>query len=95
MHDRTITRLALSAGMLVPAAHVGAATESAAAHDEAQHERFLYVATIAQSASDPDFVAVLGADPEHPDTVRSSTASTCPTWATSFTTSGTPPTSAA
>jgi methanethiol oxidase len=30
-------------------------------------ERFLYVATIAQSASDPDFVAVVGADPRRTD----------------------------
>ena len=30
-------------------------------------ERFLYVATIAQSASDPDFVTVLGADPRRDD----------------------------
>jgi selenium-binding protein 1 len=28
-----------------------------------RHERFLYVATIAQSPDDPDFVAVIGADP--------------------------------
>ena len=28
-----------------------------------RHERYLYVATIAQSATDPDFVAVIGADP--------------------------------
>lgn len=32
----------------------------------ARHESFLYVATIAQSASDPDFVAVVGADPDEP-----------------------------
>lgn len=30
-------------------------------------ERFVYVATIAQSATDPDFIAVIGADPERPD----------------------------
>lgn len=30
-------------------------------------ERFLYVATIAQSGQDPDFVAVIGADPRHRD----------------------------
>jgi methanethiol oxidase len=30
-------------------------------------ERFLYVATIAQSATDPDFVAIVGADPDRPD----------------------------
>jgi len=32
-----------------------------------RQERFLYVATIAQSATDPDFVAVIGADPRRPD----------------------------
>lgn len=32
-----------------------------------RHERFLYVATIAQSAADPDFVAVIGADPRRKD----------------------------
>jgi methanethiol oxidase len=31
------------------------------------HERFLYVATIAQSNQDPDFVAVIGADPRRHD----------------------------
>jgi methanethiol oxidase len=34
---------------------------------ESRQERFLYVATIAQSATDPDFVAVIGADPRHRD----------------------------
>jgi methanethiol oxidase len=32
-----------------------------------QQERFLYAATIAQSATDPDFVAVIGADPRRSD----------------------------
>ncbi|HEX9185573.1 MAG TPA: selenium-binding protein SBP56-related protein [Vicinamibacteria bacterium] len=32
-----------------------------------QQERFLYAATIAQSPSDPDFVAVIGADPRRHD----------------------------
>jgi methanethiol oxidase len=32
-----------------------------------RQERFLYVATIAQSATDPDFVAVIGADPRRRD----------------------------
>ena len=35
--------------------------------EEEPHERFLYVSTIAQSDSDPDFVAVIGADPEQSD----------------------------
>jgi len=32
-----------------------------------RHERFLYVTTISQSATDPDFVAVIGADPRRSD----------------------------
>ena len=32
-----------------------------------RQERFLYVASIAQSATDPDFVAVIGADPSRSD----------------------------
>jgi selenium-binding protein 1 len=32
-----------------------------------RQERFLYAATIAQSAADPDFVAVIGADPRRSD----------------------------
>jgi selenium-binding protein 1 len=32
-----------------------------------QQERYLYVATIAQSATDPDFVTVIGADPHRAD----------------------------
>lgn len=38
----------------------------AARHDNAR-ERYLYVSTIAQSQSDPDFVSVVGADPQRPD----------------------------
>jgi selenium-binding protein 1 len=33
----------------------------------AEQERFLYVATIAQSPTDPDFIAVIGADPRRSD----------------------------
>ena len=32
-----------------------------------RHERYLYVATISKSASDPDFVTVVGADPRRKD----------------------------
>ncbi len=43
-----------------------------AAHNHADHraamqERYLYVTTLAKSASDPDFIAVIGADPHHAD----------------------------
>jgi selenium-binding protein 1 len=34
---------------------------------QAQQERFLYIATIAQSPGDPDFVSVVGADPSRDD----------------------------
>ncbi|HEX6125151.1 MAG TPA: selenium-binding protein SBP56-related protein [Pyrinomonadaceae bacterium] len=42
-----------------------ASVDAAARRDE--HERFLYVATIAQSESDPDFVTIVGADPRKDD----------------------------
>ncbi|MCK6431180.1 MAG: selenium-binding family protein, partial [Burkholderiaceae bacterium] len=51
----------------------GTASSAGTDHDHAdrarfsRHERFLYVATIAQSAVDPDFVAVVGADPRRKD----------------------------
>src|SRR5215213_9086069 len=46
----------------------GSASESrhVESRGEAQ-ERYLYVTTIAQSASDPDFIAVVGADPRQSD----------------------------
>jgi selenium-binding protein 1 len=53
--------------MLLPAALFAAVTQRAAAHGEAAHERFLYVSTIAQSEDDPDFIAVVGADPGESD----------------------------
>lgn len=42
-------------------------SDAAAGAREAKQERYLYVATIAQSASDPDFVSVIGADPRKSD----------------------------
>jgi selenium-binding protein 1 len=36
-------------------------------HGDKLQERYLYVSTIAQSASDPDFIAVVGADPRRRD----------------------------
>jgi methanethiol oxidase len=53
--------------MLLPAALVALVTQRAAAHEQEPYERFLYVTTIAQSDSDPDFIAVIGADPQQPD----------------------------
>ena len=46
---------------------VGGATSPPADHHEDQQERYLYVATIAQSPTDPDFVTVVGADPHRSD----------------------------
>lgn len=63
----TIVRLALAASTLMPAVLVAAVTQPAAAHGEDRQERYLYVSTIAQSESDPDFVAVIGADPGQAD----------------------------
>jgi methanethiol oxidase len=45
----------------------GAPPSAAGAARDKLQERFLYVATIAQSPGDPDFVAVIGADPRRPD----------------------------
>src|SRR5262245_6099324 len=67
MNTRTTTKLALTATMLLPAALFAAITQRAAAHGVVPHERFLYVSTIAQSEGDPDFIAVIGADPQQPD----------------------------
>jgi methanethiol oxidase len=36
-------------------------------HRNAKQERYLYVTTLAKSASDPDFIAVIGADPHYAD----------------------------
>jgi selenium-binding protein 1 len=66
----TIVLAALLAGLGVTAPLP--ATESSHSHaatqgDGKRHERYLYVATISQSANDPDFVAVVGADPRKRD----------------------------
>jgi methanethiol oxidase len=69
---------ALAVALVARPATAGGTTPARIAHDpfsqEQMHdwrgkrqERFLYVATIAQSASDPDFVAVIGADPDRSD----------------------------
>jgi selenium-binding protein 1 len=54
-----------------PAAAAGALPGKVAGH-ETKHggklqERFLYVSTVAQSPTDPDFIAVIGADPRRRD----------------------------
>lgn len=59
--------IALALG-LVPAGQGPASAKGR--HDGGEHhsqERYLYVATIAQSAEDPDFVTIVGADPRRGD----------------------------
>jgi methanethiol oxidase len=55
------------AASLLLAALVAVACGGDGGSESAEHERFLYVATIAQSNQDPDFVAVIGADPSRSD----------------------------
>jgi selenium-binding protein 1 len=38
-----------------------------AAHRNAKQERYLYITTLSKSATDPDFITVIGADPHHAD----------------------------
>jgi selenium-binding protein 1 len=78
MRTRTIAWLvalpgvvALAAALVIglgagPAAGGTSPGEHDGSHGK-QQERFLYVATIAQSATDPDFVTVIGADPHRSD----------------------------
>ena len=77
MRTRTTIRLAAVSGgvLLLAAIVVGLVALPASGSSDAGHhgahnakqERFLYVVTIAQSATDPDFVAVVGADPRQAD----------------------------
>ena len=61
--------LGLLAGSLgfSSAAGYGDTPDDASGSRRGRQERFLYVATIAQSSSDPDFVTVVGADPRRHD----------------------------
>jgi len=73
--------VALAAALVVPVARPAAAGSTTPLRIEQdglrqddrdnssgrRQERYLYVATIAQSATDPDFVAVIGADPRRSD----------------------------
>ena len=67
---RARARGLLTAVLLVasaPAFAIAFGDDAAAGPREAKQERFLYIATIAQSATDPDFVTVIGVDPKRPD----------------------------
>jgi methanethiol oxidase len=64
-----LTATAAAAGVAMPTQQ---AAGGSAAHDHANHrsasqERYLYVTTLSKSASDPDFIAVIGADPHSAD----------------------------
>ena len=59
--------LALVVAVVVQTAAGGATPPRAGDHHENLQERYLYVTTIAKSADDPDFIAVIGADPHHAD----------------------------
>ena len=72
MRPRTLFWLAaLPCAVLAIAVAVAGARPVEA--DKSEHkrgkkqERYLYVTTIAQSATDPDFIAVIGADPRRTD----------------------------
>jgi selenium-binding protein 1 len=60
-----LTLMCANDAALAPGHDVDAAAHVAAGGHK--QEQYLYVATIAQSASDPDFVAVIGADPRRAD----------------------------
>lgn len=68
---RLVLALALIGTTAAAVAATGGSTPAGAEHRHAvqgaKHERYLYIATIAQSATDPDFVAVVGADPSRAD----------------------------
>ena len=64
--------VAVSAVALDSQTAAGGSAPPTIAHDHASHrdakqERYLYVTTLSKSASDPDFIAVIGADPHHSD----------------------------
>jgi methanethiol oxidase len=64
--------VAVSAVALGSQTAAGSSAPPTIAHDHASHrsskqERYLYVTTLSKSASDPDFIAVIGADPHHSD----------------------------
>jgi methanethiol oxidase len=82
MRTRTIASLAGLLLALGAAFVVALAAQAAAGGDSARieewrgsqdwsrakkQERFIYAATVAESPTDPDFVAVIGADPRRPD----------------------------
>jgi selenium-binding protein 1 len=68
-----VTTALLSAVAATPGARPTAANETPAGpgdglrHGGKLQERFLYVSTVAQSPTDPDFIAVIGADPRRKD----------------------------
>jgi selenium-binding protein 1 len=68
MRASTIAFALAGALLLAPATSSSTGSDHDDHHGRfSRHERFLYVSTIAQSAVDPDFVAVIGADPRRKD----------------------------
>jgi methanethiol oxidase len=63
-----LTTAACAVGLVIAVVGAPGATGATPAHEHAAklQERFLYVSTIAQSTKDPDFIAVIGADPRRP-----------------------------
>jgi methanethiol oxidase len=64
--------VAVSAVALDSQTAAGGSARPTTAHDHASHrnakqERYLYVTTLSKSAGDPDFIAVIGADPHSAD----------------------------
>jgi selenium-binding protein 1 len=68
---RTRTSLAqamlLALGLALVAGVVSRSATAGAAKHRSLQERYLYISTIAQSKTDPDFITVVGADPRRPD----------------------------
>jgi selenium-binding protein 1 len=72
-----LTTLACAVGLVIAVAGAPSARSAIPGHEHDGHhqsarlaslqERFLYVSTIAQSKVDPDFIAVVGADPRRRD----------------------------
>ena len=70
MKTRTIAWIAAIPCVAVLAAAAGGAPPGHGGHGASGNgkklqERYLYVSTIAQSKTDPDFIAVIGADPRN------------------------------
>lgn len=66
-HTIFLGALACAASLAVAGAAVSGTHGRTATSGGLLQERYLYVSTISQSKTDPDFIAVIGADPRRPD----------------------------